>query len=161
MILTNNSKAGVLERADNLGVKSIIFNREEFAENSKVDKLLQEFEIDYIILAGFLWLIPDYIVNKFTNRIINIHPALLPKYGGKGMFGINVHRAVINARENQSGISIHYVNSKYDEGQIIFQAKVNIDKLDTAELLAEKIHELEYEFFPKIIDKTLININNI
>jgi len=158
LILTNNAKAGVLERAKNLGVESVIFNRQEFGENAKVDLLLQANKIDFIILAGFLWLIPNFMINNFPDKIVNIHPALLPKYGGKGMYGMNVHNTVINAGEKQSGISIHYVNSKYDEGQIIFQATVEIEENETAETLAAKIHDLEYKHFPQIIEETLLSI---
>lgn len=156
LILTNNSKAGVLTRAESLRIKSVIFNRTDFSENGRVDKLLNENGIDLIILAGFLWLIPDFIIDKFPNRIVNIHPALLPKYGGKGMYGMNVHKSVIEAHEKQSGISIHYVNNKYDEGQIIFQATVDIKENDTPESLASKIHILEHKHFPKVIDKEFI-----
>ena len=155
LILTNNVNAGVIDRAKNLGVKSVVFNRKDFIENANVDKLLRSHKIDFIILAGFLWLIPDFMISNFPNKIVNIHPALLPKYGGKGMFGMNVHNTVIDAGEKKSGISIHYVNSKYDEGQIIFQTTVEIVKDETAESLAAKIHKLEYEHFPLIIEETL------
>lgn len=158
LILTNNPKAGVLERAENIGIKSVVFNRADFTENGRIDRLLNENKIDGVILAGFLWLIPDLMVKQFPNRIINIHPALLPKYGGKGMFGMNVHKSVIEAGEKQSGISIHYVNNKYDDGQIIFQATVDIMNDETPESLAAKIHKLEHEYFPKVIDQELINI---
>lgn len=158
LILTNNAKAGVIERAKNLGVKSVVFNRQDFVENANVDSLLRYHKIDFIILAGFLWLIPDFMINNFPNKIVNIHPALLPKYGGKGMFGMNVHNAVINAGEKKSGISIHYVNSKYDKGQIIFQTTVEIENDETAETLAAKIHKLEHKHFPLIIERTLLSI---
>jgi len=158
LVLSNNASAGVLKRAEKLGVKSVVFSRQEFVENAEVDRLLQDNKIDFIILAGFLWLIPDFIIKGFPDRIVNIHPALLPKYGGKGMFGMNVHNSVINNGEKQSGISIHYVNSKYDEGQIIFQAKVNIVDKETAETLAAKIHLLEYEHFPIIIEEVLMSL---
>lgn len=155
LILTNNAKAGVIDRAKNLGVKSVVFNRQDFIENASVDNVLRSHKIDFIILAGFLWLIPDFMISNFPNKIVNIHPALLPKYGGKGMFGMKVHNAVIDAGEKKSGISIHYVNSKYDEGKIIFQTTVEIVKDETAESLAAKIHKLEYEHFPLIIEETL------
>jgi phosphoribosylglycinamide formyltransferase-1 len=108
-------------------------------------------EIDFIVLAGFLWLVPQNILNKFDGKIINIHPALLPKYGGKGMFGDHVHKAVLENNEKESGITIHYVNEKYDDGDIIFQEKVSVDTIDTVESLANKVHELEYKYFPKVI----------
>jgi phosphoribosylglycinamide formyltransferase-1 len=158
LILTNNAKAGVIERAKNLGVESFVFSREDFIENAAVDKVLEKHKINYVILAGFLWLIPNYLINKYPNRIMNIHPALLPKYGGKGMYGMNVHRAIIDAKEPQSGISIHYVNNKYDDGQIIFQAFVDILTADTPESLAAKIHVLEYEHFPRVIEETFLTI---
>jgi len=158
LILTNNPKAGVLERAKNLGVKSVVFTRTDFCKGGKVDELLSEQKIDFIILAGFLLLVPDFLIEKYTKKIVNIHPALLPKYGGKGMYGMNVHHSVINSGDKQSGISIHYVNQKYDEGQIIFQARVDIEDGETAESLAGKIHELEYEHFPKVLEKVISNI---
>ena len=157
LILTNKANAGVLARADALGVKSVVFNKDEFTEGKKVDSLLDEHKIDFVILAGFLLLVPSYLIEKYPNRILNIHPALLPKYGGKGMYGMNVHRAVIESEDDHSGISIHYVNNKYDEGQIIFQAFCEIHNDDSPEDLAEKIHKLEYQFFPKVIEETIMS----
>ncbi|MCF8379779.1 MAG: phosphoribosylglycinamide formyltransferase [Bacteroidales bacterium] len=152
LILSNNKNAFVLERAKNLGIKSGSFTREEF--NS--EGFLYNFKnTDLIVLAGFLWLIPAYLVKAFPNRIVNIHPALLPAYGGKGMYGMNVHKAVIANGEKQSGISIHYVNEKYDEGNIIFQASCPVELEDTPESLAEKIHELEYKHFPEVVKGVL------
>ena len=145
----------MLERAKQLNVKSVYFNREDFYSSDKVVECLKENQIDFIVLAGFLWLIPDNILKEYPNKIINIHPALLPKYGGKGMHGHHVHEAVIAAKEQESGITIHYVNEKYDEGNIIFQAKCSITPEDTADSLAEKIHLLEKEHFPKVIDNLL------
>ena len=156
LILTNNPKAGVIERAENLGVVSVIFDRNTFYYSDEILDTLKENNIELIVLAGFLWLIPVNILEAYKNRIINIHPALLPKYGGKGMYGHFVHEAVIAASEKKSGISIHFVNAKYDEGQIIFQAEVNVAKDETPESLAKKIHELEYGYFPKIIEKILL-----
>ncbi len=158
LILSNKSDAGVLLRAQNLGIRAEVFNRDEFKEGQKVDVLLQELNIDLIVLAGFLWLVPKFLTEKYPNRIINIHPALLPKFGGKGMYGMNVHKAVIESGEKKSGISIHYVNNKYDDGQIIFQASFDIIKGETAESLANKIHLLEYEHFPIVIEKELNKI---
>ncbi|PLX05091.1 MAG: phosphoribosylglycinamide formyltransferase [Marinilabiliales bacterium] len=158
LILSNKPNAGVLLRAQKLGVRAEVFNRDEFKEGQKVDELLQENNIDLIVLAGFLWLIPGYLTERYPNRIINIHPALLPKFGGKGMYGMNVHQAVIESGEIQSGISIHYVNNKYDDGQIIFQAKTEIGKSETPESLADKIHQLEYEYFPIIIEREIKKI---
>ena len=158
LILSNKPNAGVLLRAEKLGIRTEVFNRDEFKKGQKVDVLLQENNIDLIVLAGFLWLVPTFLIEKFQNRIINIHPALLPKFGGKGMYGMNVHKAVIESGESQSGISIHYVNNKYDDGQIIFQAKFNIEEGETPESLANKIHQLEYEHFPIIVENELSKI---
>ncbi|MEE1020419.1 MAG: phosphoribosylglycinamide formyltransferase [Bacteroidales bacterium] len=155
LLIVNKKNAYVLERAKQLNVKSVYFNREDFYSSDKVVECLKENQIDFIVLAGFLWLIPDNILKEYPNKIINIHPALLPKYGGKGMHGHHVHEAVIAAKEPESGITIHYVNEKYDEGNIIFQAKCSISSEDTADSLAEKIHLLEKEHFPKVIDSLL------
>lgn len=155
LLIVNKKNAYVLERAKQLNVKSVYFNREDFYSSDKVVECLKENQIDFIVLAGFLWLIPDNILKEYPNKIINIHPALLPKYGGKGMHGHHVHEAVIAAKEQESGITIHYVNEKYDEGNIIFQAKCSITPEDTADSLAEKIHLLEKEHFPKVIDNLL------
>jgi phosphoribosylglycinamide formyltransferase 1 len=156
LILTNNPKAGVIERAEKLGIVSVIFDRNTFYYSDEIVDTLNENEIDLVVLAGFLWLIPENILKAFKGRIINIHPALLPKYGGKGMYGQFVHKAVLEAGEEKSGITIHFVNEKYDDGQIIFQAKVNIENGETPESLAQKIHQLEYEHFPKIVEKVLL-----
>lgn len=155
LLIVNKKNAYVLERAKQLNVKSQYFNREDFYYSDRVVECLKENQIDFIVLAGFLWLIPDNILKEYPNKIINIHPALLPKYGGKGMHGHHVHQAVIAAKEQESGITIHYVNEKYDEGNIIFQAKCSITPEDTADSLAEKIHLLEKEHFPKVIDNLL------
>ena len=160
IILTNNVNAFVLERARKMNVKSAVFNKVEFTETDKVLNILKENNIDWIVLAGFLLKIPQNLIDDFPNKIINIHPALLPKYGGKGMYGDRVHQAVIEAKEKESGITIHYVNEHYDEGKIIFQAKCLIEEIDTAEDLASKIHELEYEHFPLVIEKT-VNKNKV
>ena len=155
LLIVNKKNAYVLERAKQLNVKSQYFNREDFYYSDRVVECLKENQIDFIVLAGFLWLVPSNILKNYENKIINIHPALLPKYGGKGMHGHHVHEAVIAAREEESGITIHYVNEKYDEGNIIFQAKCSITPEDTADSLAEKIHLLEKEHFPKVIDNLL------
>lgn len=154
-IYSNGKNAYVLTRAKNLGIPSHIFSRNDFYETDKIINQLLKDQTDLIVLAGFLWLVPSNILKNFSNRIINIHPALLPKYGGKGMYGSKVHEAIIEAKEPESGITIHYVNKEYDEGKIIFQAKCQIKNSDTADSLASKIHQLEYEYFPKIIEKVL------
>ncbi len=158
-ILSNNKNAYVLKRAENLGISGICFNREELYNSDIVLNIIKSKEIDLIVLAGFLWLIPDYFLKSFPDRIINIHPALLPKYGGKGMYGMHVHNSVINNNDNKTGISIHYVNDKYDEGKIIFQKEVELSKVDTAETVAEKVHKLEYEYYPKIIEMVINDLN--
>ena len=155
MILSNNPKAKVLQRAERLQVPYTVFTRKDFYETDHVLNNLLDHQIDLIVLAGFLWLIPEKIIRAFPNRIINIHPALLPKYGGKGMYGDKVHRAVIENGEKESGISIHYVNEKYDEGQIIFQSRCPVEKDDTPESLAAKVHALEYKYYPEVVEKLL------
>ena len=154
----NNPDALVLKKTSNLGVASFVFNKSELTSLSIVlDKLLAE-KVDLVVLAGFLLMVPKSLVQAFPNRIINIHPALLPKFGGKGMFGKHVHQAVIDAQEVESGITIHYVNERYDDGVIIFQAKCDVGENDDAKMLGEKIHALEHEHYPKIIDKIIQTI---
>ena len=155
IFLTNNNKAKVIERAERLGIEYRIFDRTTFNNSNEIVDLLTSKKIDLVVLAGFLWIIPANLIQAFPNKIINIHPALLPKYGGKGMYGDKVHQSVIENKELESGITIHYVNEKYDEGEIIFQAKCNILPNDNFEDLAHKIHELEYEYFPKVIEQVL------
>jgi phosphoribosylglycinamide formyltransferase-1 len=156
LILSNNKDAYVLERARNMGISAITFNRQEFYESSYIIDLLHEHSIEYIILAGFLWMVPDNLLMHYPGRILNIHPALLPKYGGKGMFGMRVHEAIISNREKESGITIHLVNERYDEGRILFQAKCNIEETDTLFSLANKIHILEYRYFPLVIEHYIL-----
>ncbi len=157
MILCNVPDAYVLERAQKHNLPAIIFNREELRNPEKILRRLQQEEIDFIVLAGFLWLMPNCIVAAFPNRIVNIHPALLPAYGGKGMYGHHVHEAVIAAGEKESGITIHYVNNHYDEGSPIFQAKCPVLPDDTPDDLAARVHELEYAHFPRVIEETILN----
>lgn len=156
-IITNNEDAFVRERAKTLNIPSVFIENKKLKTEENLLNILLENKIDWVILAGYLLLIPSNVVNYYKHKIINIHPALLPKYGGKGMFGMKVHETVIADKEKESGISIHYVNEKYDEGDIIFQAKTSIDINDTAESLAKKIHLLEYEHFPKVIEKLISN----
>ncbi|MEE4199004.1 MAG: phosphoribosylglycinamide formyltransferase [Bacteroidales bacterium] len=157
-IFSNNKNAYVVQRAKNHNIKSYIFSRTEFYQTSNVLRILQQNNIDLIVLAGFLWLIPEELIQHYPHKIINIHPALLPKYGGKGMYGMNVHQAVIDNHEKETGITIHYVNQEYDRGDIIFQAKCKVDQTDTPETLAKKVHELEYEHFPEIIEKIALEL---
>ncbi|GMN06671.1 phosphoribosylglycinamide formyltransferase [Croceitalea sp. MTPC5] len=152
-VLTNRKNAGVLDRCLRLGIPAIHFNKIAFKDTDTVLRFLRSLEPDLVVLAGFLWKIPEDIIAAFPNKIINIHPALLPKYGGKGMYGHHVHEAVKANNEKESGITIHYVNKNYDEGAIIHQAKTTILKTDTVERIAEKIHGLEFEHFPKVIEK--------
>ena len=152
----NVPDAYVLERAKKYRIPSFVFNREEFRNPDKVFRQLQEQEIDFIVLAGFLWLMPSFITAAWPNKIVNIHPALLPAYGGKGMYGHHVHEAVIAAGEKESGITIHYVNDHYDQGAIIFQAKCPVLPTDTPDDLAARVHELEYRYFPQIIAETIL-----
>ena len=154
-ILTNNPYAKVLERAKKLKVSALSFNKIAFTETNDVLNLLKASQPDLIVLAGFLWKFPEHILNAFPNKVINVHPALLPKFGGKGMYGMHVHNAVVTNKETETGITIHYVNENYDEGAIIFQAKCNVSVNDTAEDVAAKIHELEMEYFPKVVEKLL------
>lgn len=155
LFLTNNANAFVLERAKKLGIKSKVFTKDEFLKTDDILRFLLENDINFIVLAGFLLKMPENIIKVFPNKIINIHPALLPKYGGKGMYGDNVHKAVVDAKEQESGITIHYVNENYDEGKIIFQAKCEVLASDSYQDVAKKIHELEYEYFPKVIQSLL------
>jgi phosphoribosylglycinamide formyltransferase-1 len=157
LILTNKANAYVLERAKKLNIKSVVFNRTQFSETDEIVALLIENNIDLIILAGFLLKIPENLIQAFQHKIVNIHPALLPKFGGKGMYGDHVHKAVVENKETESGITIHYVNENYDEGKIIFQAICEVLPTDSYEDVAAKIHTLEYEHFPKTIDAILKN----
>ncbi|OJV20756.1 MAG: phosphoribosylglycinamide formyltransferase [Bacteroidetes bacterium 41-46] len=157
LVLSNKNDAYVLERARNLNVPTYTFSPYELTDTSLVDNRLNELKIDAIVLAGFLLKIPDRLLTKFPDRIINIHPALLPNYGGKGMYGLKVHTAVIDAGESESGITIHLVDGKYDNGKTLFQAKCKVDSGETPESLAMKIHDLEYRFFPKIVNEFLLD----
>ncbi len=154
-VLTNRRDAKVLDRCNRLNISSLCFNKIAFQQTDCVLDILKETDPDLIILAGFLWKIPKKIIAAFPNKIVNIHPALLPKYGGKGMYGFNVHTAVKENREKESGITIHYVNENYDEGAIIHQAKTEILPDDDPENIAAKVQALEYEHFPKVIEKLL------
>ena len=154
-VLSNRSEARVLERAKNLGVKAMHFTKQELLCSDLVLEMIKNVQPDLIVLAGFLLKFPENILQEFPNKVINIHPALLPKYGGKGMYGNFVHEAVLQNQEQESGISIHYVNENYDEGALIFQKSIKISEEDTATTIAEKIHKLEQEWFPKVIEGIL------
>lgn len=157
-IYCNVPDAFVLERAKKYDIPTTVFDRQAFCDPEKILHQLKEEDTDFVVLAGFLWLIPDFIIAAYPNRIVNIHPALLPSYGGKGMYGHHVHEAVIAAKEQESGITIHFVNEHYDSGSIIFQAKCPVTAEDTADSLAEKIHELEHKYFPVVIEGTIEDV---
>src|SRR3954471_24605774 len=155
LILTNNPQAYVLQRADNFEIPSHIFNRKEFYETDSVIKLLKNLQVDLIVLAGFLWLVPLALLKAFPNKIINLHPSLLPKYGGKGMYGDNVHKAILEAGEEELGSSIHFVNAEFDEGEIIHQSRFKIEPGDNLEMVKFKGQQLEHQHFPKVIENLL------
>jgi phosphoribosylglycinamide formyltransferase-1 len=156
LFLTNNPEAGVIKRGKRLGVPTLIISKKNFSQTNEVVEILKKLEIDFVVLAGFLWLIPESLIQAYPEKMINIHPALLPKYGGKGMWGHFVHEAVVKNRENESGITIHYVNENYDEGQIIFQASCELTSEDTPEDVAKKVQQLEYEHFPRVIEEVIL-----
>jgi phosphoribosylglycinamide formyltransferase-1 len=160
LVVSNKATAPVLEKVRLSGIDTLVINREQFYESSGVVDALRNAKIDLIVLAGFLWMIPDNLIKAFPKKIVNIHPALLPKFGGKGMYGMNVHKAVIEAKESETGISIHYVNEHYDEGEIIAQHKCVINENDNPEIVAQKIRKLEHEFFPKVIEVLVDNLSS-
>jgi len=153
LVLTNNPKAGVIDRCERLGVECRVFSRDEFSKSDVVVNLLANLNIDYIVLAGFLWPVPKNMIGKWNGRIVNIHPALFPAYGSKGMHGDNVHKAVVEAGEKLSGITIHLVDEFYDNGNVLFQTTVDVLPTDTYRSLAEKIYKLEHIHFPVVIEK--------
>ena len=153
-VVCNNPKAYSIERAKNLGIPLRMITKQEFNSNAFVEEM-QSLNIDLIVLAGFLWKVPEALIKAFPKRIVNIHPALLPKYGGKGFYGEHVHEAVVAANEVQSGITVHYVNELYDSGEIILQARVSLDANETPDSLAAKIHQLEQAYFPVAIEQVL------
>lgn len=154
-IFSNKADAKVLDRAKNHNIPSVVFSKAQLNEGFVLEKL-QQFQPDLIVLAGFLLKFPESILKEYP-KVINIHPALLPKYGGKGMYGMHVHQAVLDNKEQETGITIHFVNEHYDEGEFIFQKAVNIEDCKTAEEIAHKIHELEHKYFPEVIGKLITN----
>ncbi|MDZ7604710.1 MAG: phosphoribosylglycinamide formyltransferase [Cyclobacteriaceae bacterium] len=156
LILSNNPDAYVLTRAKNHHIPTVLFDRNSFYKETVVDEALQKNGIEFIVLAGFMWLMPGRIVRRFSDKMINIHPALLPAYGGKGMYGIHVHEAVVKNRETQSGITIHLVNEEYDKGKILFQATCPLEPTDTADDVAVKVHALEYAHYPAVIEQAIL-----
>lgn len=155
LVLTNNKNAKVLNRCKSLKTNTLVFSKDELMSVDSVFEVLKNEKPDLIILAGFLLKFPEFILKEFPNKVINLHPALLPKYGGKGMFGHHVHEAVIANNEKETGITFHYVNENYDEGVIIFQKSVLLDTNDTPDMVAKKIHELEQAYFPKVIEEII------
>lgn len=160
-VFSNNLRAKVLKRAHDLNVKALHFDKESFYDTNEVLNILIDAQPDIIVLAGFLWIFPKKIIDEFPNKVINIHPALLPKYGGKGMYGHHVHEAVVRNKEKESGITIHYVNEHYDEGAIVFQAKTPVEKDYSPEDVAKAIHKLEYKHFPVVIEEILFSDKKI
>lgn len=159
-ILCNKPDAYVLTRAKNLNIDFLVFNREDFANSDKILSFLNAKNVNFIVLAGFLWLIPSWLIKNYKDRILNIHPALLPKYGGKGMYGDKVHQAVYDNKEQETGITIHIVDDNYDEGKIVFQSRVKVDPLDTPDSIASKVHELEYKYYPTIIENFAVTLSD-
>lgn len=153
LVVCNKADAGVLDRAKRLGIKSLVIDNAQANDGAFLRALMQKHQIDFIVLAGYLRKIPPELIAAYPKRILNIHPALLPKFGGKGMYGDRVHEAVIAKGEAVSGITIHFVDEAYDEGDVVFQAQVKVEKNDTAASLAKKIHQLEYQYFPEVIAK--------
>ena len=151
LIISNKENAGVIEKAKQFDVKSLLINKEAFYHSRAVLQILQSHGISHIVLAGFLLLVPDYLIKAYPDKIINIHPSLLPKFGGKGMYGMHVHRAVITAKENESGLTIHLVNEQFDDGEILLQVKCAIETNDSAETLAKKVLQLEHKHYPQVI----------
>lgn len=155
LIISNNPNAYVLERAKRLGIASLVVPKTEFTAADKLIATLKEHNIDFIVLAGFLLLVPAKLIEAYPGRIVNIHPALLPKHGGKGMYGDNVHKAVVAAGDKESGITIHLIDEHYDKGTTFFQAKCPVEPTDTPDDVAAKVHALEYEHFPRVIGEIL------
>lgn len=155
-LLSNSSNAYALQRATNHGIAAFTFTREDFINSTRVVELLKTHTITHVVLAGFMWLIPATLITSFPHKIINIHPALLPKYGGKGMYGMNVHEAVKRMNDVESGITIHEVNDRYDEGKAIFQATCALESTDTPDTIADKVHTLEHKYYPQVIERWIL-----
>jgi phosphoribosylglycinamide formyltransferase 1 len=155
VVFCNNPNAGVFERCARLGITVTLFDKKQFRETGEVLLWLEELKPDLVVLAGFLWLMPEVITQRFPQKMLNIHPALLPKYGGKGMYGMHVHQAVVENKDTETGITIHYVNELYDKGQIILQATCPLTASDSPQDVAQKVHELEYKHFPSVVEKLL------
>ncbi|MEI5985419.1 MULTISPECIES: phosphoribosylglycinamide formyltransferase [Sphingobacterium] len=159
LVLSNNPEAFVLQRADNFEIPTHVFDKHDFYQTDEVVNLLKRLEIDLVVLAGFLWLVPENLLKAFPNKIINIHPALLPKFGGKGMYGDRVHKAILDAGEEEHGITIHFVNEHFDEGEVIYQAKFRVEPGDTLEIIKFNGQQLEHLHYPKVIENLLKKYN--
>lgn len=158
LLLSNNAEAYGLQRAARYNIATLVFNKVQFRESDEIISVLRAAGITHIVLAGFLWLIPQNLIEAFPNRIINIHPALLPKFGGKGMYGMRVHEAVKAADEIETGITIHEVNAHYDEGKILSQQKCRVQKSDSPEQIAAKVQQLEHQYYPQVIEKWITSL---
>lgn len=158
LLLSNKSNSGIPDISTDFSIPHVIFNRDEFYVKNDVLDILHQYKIKYVVLAGFLWLVPEKLVKAFPERIINIHPSLLPAFGGKGMYGMNVHTAVKESGATSTGITIHLVNEEYDKGQVLFQASTNVTDSDSPEDIAHKVHELEYQHFPNVIEKYVLSV---
>lgn len=156
VLLSNNPQAQALQRAERFKVKALTFNKAQFRDTHEVLAWLKDEKVTHIVLAGFMWLVPDYLIHAYPGKIINIHPALLPKFGGKGMYGKFVHEAVKAAGEVETGITIHEVNEHYDEGNIVFQATCGIEAVDSVETIAQKVQKLEHIHYPKVIEQWIL-----
>jgi len=159
LVLSNNPDAYVLQRADNFEIPSHVFDRNEFYQTDNIVDILKRLDIDLIVLAGFLWLVPENLLKAYPNKIINIHPALLPKHGGKGMYGDRVHKAVLAAGDEEHGITIHFVNENFDEGEVIYQGRFKVEKDDTLETIKFKGQQLEHLHYPKVVENLLKKYN--
>ena len=157
VVYTNNPRAGVIQKAQHLQVPTVVFDRNDF-ESGKILAELKQLQPDLVVLAGFLWKIPAEYIATFPQKIINIHPALLPKYGGKGMYGLHVHQAVLDHNETETGISIHLVNEQYDQGALLFQARTSVTDCHTAQDVADKVHALEQQHFSAVIESYLTTL---
>ena len=161
LVATNKTTSGVIDRAQGLGVEVIVFNKEQLIDANGLLVQLNEREINFVVLAGFLQMIPQHLIEAYPEHMINIHPALLPKFGGKGMYGMHVHRAVKEKGETETGITIHLVNEHYDQGAILFQSRVQVDPTDGPEQIAQKVHQLEYQYYPQVIEQMIRNTSQI
>jgi phosphoribosylglycinamide formyltransferase-1 len=157
LVVCNNPTAGVLDIARGHHLPFLVVNRQEFKEGTGLSRALKQHHIDFIVLAGFLWLIPTWLVKQYEQRMVNIHPSLLPKFGGKGMYGMHVHEAVCQAGDRETGITIHYVNEQYDDGNIVFQTSCPVEPGDTPQSVAKKVQQLEHRYFPQVIEQLILN----